>query len=72
MEDQNSDKLHNQEDVNPTSQLDKLAKDNDAADLPETNGTGSNRPVPTSGSVIVEKEDDEDQDSNDIEQLGHS
>lgn len=72
MEDQNSDKLHNQEDVNPTSQLDKLTKDGHADELPETNGTGANRPVPTSGSVIVEKNDDEDQDSNDIEQLGHS
>jgi hypothetical protein len=69
MEDQNSDKLHNQGDVNPTTQLDQLAKDAKPEDLPETGGTGSNRPVATSGTVIIEKSEEED---NDIEQLGHS
>jgi hypothetical protein len=69
MEDQNSDKLHNQADVNPTTQLDQLAKDVKPEDLPETNGTGSNRPVETSGTVIIEKNEEDD---NDIEQLGHS
>jgi len=72
MEDQNSDKLHNQGDVNPTTQLDKLAKDEKPEDLPETNGTGSNRPVQTSGTVIIEKDDNHEQEDNDIEQLGHS
>ena len=72
MEDQNSDKLHNQGDVNLTTQLDKLAEDAKAEDLPETNGTGSNRPVQTAGTVIIEKDADGDQEDNDIEQLGHS
>ena len=72
MEEKNSDKLHNQEDVNPTSQLDKLVQDGSSEDLPDTTGTGSNRPVPTSGTLIIEKDTDEDQDSNDIEELGHS
>jgi hypothetical protein len=58
MEDQDSDKLHNQEDVNPTTQLDKLVREDKPEDLPETNGTGSNRPVPTSGTVIIKKDTD--------------
>lgn len=70
MEDQNSDKLHNQEDVNPTTQLDKLAAEETEKDLPETNGTGANRPVQTSGTVIIEK--DPEEDGNDVEELGHS
>jgi len=51
-------KLHNQDDVNPTSQLDKLVQ-KEEDELPETNGTGSNRPLPTAESVII-KEDDKD------------
>jgi hypothetical protein len=63
MENENKDpgKLHNQEDVNPSSQLDKLADDKDQETLPDTNGTGSNNPVPTSGTVII-KEDEKDKE----------
>jgi len=64
MEEQESDKLHNQEDVNPTTQLDKLVKNKDFADLPETNGTGANRPVSTEGTVIISKDTDDDQPDN--------
>lgn len=53
MEEQNTGKLKNQEDVNPTSQQDKIAKENDQGSIPETNGTGSNNPVPTAGTVII-------------------
>jgi hypothetical protein len=60
METQSNNELHNQEDVNPSTQLDKLVTE-DKEQLPETNGTGANRPVPTVGSVVI-KEDEEDAD----------
>lgn len=53
-------KLHNQDDVNPSTQLDKLVEQ-DEDQLPETNGTGSNRPLPTSDSVIIKDEGKEDE-----------
>jgi len=61
MENQDTGKLKNQEDVNPTSQQDKIAKENDKESIPETNGTGSNNPVPTAGTVII-KEDENGED----------
>jgi hypothetical protein len=62
MENENKD-LHNQDDVNPTSQLDKIIVEGADEDV-NTNGTGSNRPVPTSGTVIIKETDgnDENQD----------
>ncbi len=60
MEDQNKNNLHNQDDVNPTTQLDQIVNDDGQDNLPETNGTGSNRPVPTSGTVIVKEGADEE------------
>jgi hypothetical protein len=57
MENQDKSKLHNQEDVNPTSQLDKIVEKK-SDDLPETTGTGSNRPVATDDSVIIKDGDD--------------
>jgi hypothetical protein len=62
MEDQESDKLHNQDDVNPTTELDKLVNEDKPGDVPETNGTGANRPVPTAGTVIIKEESGKDQD----------
>jgi len=61
MEEQNRGFLKNQEDVNPTSQQDQIAKQNDLESIPETNGTGSNKPVPTAGSVII-KDDENKQE----------
>jgi hypothetical protein len=58
MENQDKSKLHNQEDVNPTSQLDKIVEKK-SDELPETTGTGSNRPVATDESVIIKDGDDD-------------
>jgi hypothetical protein len=58
MENQDKSKLHNQDDVNPTSQLDKIVEKK-ADELPETTGTGSNRPVATDESVIIKDGDDD-------------
>lgn len=60
MEEQKNNNLQNQEDVNPTTQLDQIVNDPDQENLPETNGTGSNRPVPTDGTVIIKEEKEED------------
>ena len=62
MEEDKIGDLHNQDDVNPTSQLDKLVVDSEEVkEVKEvkTNGTGSNRPVPTAGTVSIKAEDDE-------------
>ena len=59
MENDNKD-LHNQEDVNPTSQLDKIVVEGREEEV-NTNGTGSNRPVPTSGTVIIKETDKDDE-----------
>jgi len=60
MENQDNTKLHNQGDVNPSTQLDKLVeKENDQ--LPETTGTGSNRPLATDESLIIKKEENEEE-----------
>ena len=67
MEDQELNKQHNQDDVNPGSGLEQLVNQDDSENLPETNGTGSNRPVPTTGTVIIKDEDnDNEEDSSDI------
>lgn len=57
MENKDIQDLKNQEDVNPTTQLDKLVKNTEDENLPDTKGTSSNRPVPTSGSVIIKDND---------------
>lgn len=59
MENQDIKDLKNQEDVNPTTQLDKIVKDDERENMPDTNGTGSNRPVPTSGTVIIKDDEKE-------------
>lgn len=59
MEEDKIGDLHNQDDVNPTSQLDKLVVDSEEVKEVKTNGTGSNRPVPTAGTVSIKAEDDE-------------
>ena len=56
MENKSTADLHNQDDVNPTSQLDKIVSDENVENQPKTDGTGGNRPVQTEGTVIV-KED---------------
>jgi hypothetical protein len=56
MESQSEEKLHNQDDVNPTSQLDKILGEEQPKNLPNTNGTGGNRPVQTESTVVI-KED---------------
>jgi len=67
MEEQETNKQHNQDDVNPGSRLEQLVNQEDSENLPETNGTGSNRPVPTTGTVIIKDEDnDNEEDSSDI------
>jgi len=67
MEDQELNKQHNQDDVNPGSGLEQLVNQDDSENLPETNGTGSNRPVSTTGTVIIKDEDnDNEEESSDI------
>lgn len=53
----------NQEDVNPTSQFDKLVTDSTEQPLPDTKGTGSNREV-FNGSSLIIKNDDESADQD--------
>lgn len=55
-------RLHNQEDVNPSTQQDKIQEIlNEGAEetLPETNGTGANRTVPRAESLIIKEEDEQ-------------
>jgi|GEM_PF-1483754 len=56
MENKDLQRLHNQDDVNPTTQMDKIVKDENLENPPKTEGTGSNRPVYNEGSVIINKE----------------
>jgi len=56
MKDKAAKDLHNQDDVNPTTQLDKIVTGEEQDNQPKTDGTGGNRPVETDGSVII-KED---------------
>ncbi len=68
MENQEPIKPQNQQDVNPGSQLDIILNDTDQPSMPETNGTGSNKSVPTTGSVIIESKEEEpsvDEPTND-------
>lgn len=58
MENQGTEKLKNQEDVNPGTELDKIVDTKE--ELPETNGTGANRPVETSGTVVIRDDAAED------------
>jgi len=59
-----TEKKHNQEDVNPTTQQDKILNIKEDGNIdepvPVTNGTGSNHPVSTPGTVIVKEGDDEE------------
>ena len=60
MENEDNSKLQNQEDVNPSTQLGKLvAQEEDQ--LPETTGTGSNRPLATDDSLIIKDDDNKDE-----------
>jgi hypothetical protein len=64
MENQDSEKLKNQGDVRPSEALENLVKDKDNENPPKTTGTGSNNPVPREESLVIKKEDrDEDADS---------
>jgi hypothetical protein len=65
MDEENKGDLHNQEDVNPGSELGKLVDENDEEQLPLTNGTGSNNPVPREGSLIIRDESEDIDDSDD-------
>jgi len=58
MENKTTNDLHNQEDVNPGSELDKVVIDQETEATPKTDGTGGNRPVQTESTVII-KEDTE-------------
>ncbi|WP_256007014.1 hypothetical protein [Pedobacter deserti] len=56
--------LQNQDDVNPTTQLDKILVEG-SDEAVDTNGTGSNRPVPTSDSVVIKDESSDDDHDKD-------
>lgn len=51
----------NQEDVNPTSQFDKLVTDSTEQPLPDTTGTGANREVFNGSSLIIKKDEEADE-----------
>ena len=53
----------NQEDVNPSTQQDKIQKILEGEvdePIPETNGTGGNRPVNNGESLRIEKEEEDE------------
>jgi hypothetical protein len=60
MENQSTKDLHNQDDVNPSSQLDKLIIEEESDNMPKVDGTGGNRPVQTESTVII-KDDSTDE-----------
>jgi len=60
MENEDNSKLQNQEDVNPSTQLGKLVEQEEDQ-LPETTGTGSNRPLATDDSLIIKDDDNKDE-----------
>ena len=62
IDEENIGDLKNQEDVNPTSQQDKIVNEKDEEAIPNTNGTGSNHPIPTSGSLVIKKDKDDEAD----------
>ena len=67
MNEQNHGELHNQEDVNPGSELEKMVNGDAEEQLPSTNGTGSNNPVPRQESLIITDESaEEESDEDDI------
>lgn len=67
MENQDKNQLNNQENVAPGAELDKSVTDPE--NLPDTGGTGGNRPVYTSGTVIIkDQEGDEETEESDDEQ----
>jgi len=59
MENQTNKELHNQDDVNPGSELGKIVTKEESDTTVKTDGTGGNRPVQTEGTVVI-KEEDED------------
>ncbi|WP_432712736.1 hypothetical protein [Pedobacter sp.] len=65
MENQDTGKLKNQDDVNPSSQFDKIVGQQEDESLPVTNGTGANNPVPTSGTLIIKSDDEQPEKSED-------
>ncbi|MES2829506.1 MAG: hypothetical protein V4687_15200 [Bacteroidota bacterium] len=69
METQETGDLHNQEDVNPGAQLDKIIVTDDDSSAPKTDGTGSNKPVQTEGSIII-TEDLQERLSDEPDSLG--
>ncbi len=56
MNDQNKGELHNQDDVNPGAELDKIINEDTAEQQPRTDGTGANKPVHTAESLIINDE----------------
>lgn len=61
MENQSTKDLHNQDGVNPGSQLDKIIGEEEQDNLPKTDGTGGNRPVQTENTVIITDDSIEDE-----------
>lgn len=62
MQEENEDNRQNQKDVIPGSALDEIVNGEVDETPPSTNGTGSNHPVPTSGTVIIKDETGEDEE----------
>jgi hypothetical protein len=59
MENQDSEKLKNQEDVRPSQALENVVKEKDTENPPKTTGTGAKKPVPRKESLVIRKEDGE-------------
>lgn len=61
MNEENTKDLHNQDDVKPGSELEKLVNDEHDGHAPVTKGTGANNAVPREDSLIIKDEDVEDE-----------
>ena len=60
MENRDAEQLKNQEDVTPSEALEKLVIEKDTEHAPKTTGTGANNPVQRSESLIIKKEEDQE------------
>ncbi|RZL34043.1 MAG: hypothetical protein EOO96_11060 [Pedobacter sp.] len=55
----------NNKDVKPSEELEKMlnaSEDEETAPQPETTGTGGNRPIFNGDSLIITKDDEEDEE----------
>lgn len=59
MESQETDKLKNPADLKPSEALEKLIINEDTEHPPKITGTGFNNPAPREDSLIIKKDEDD-------------